>query len=94
MFWVFLSFHFSKKEERNRYLKVFQELDKNGDGTLSVDEIVKGIINLQENPANRFFQLIGYQLVNKFSTVNIQEIIRMVDTNQNGQIDFTGRIRL
>jgi Ca2+-binding EF-hand superfamily protein len=41
--------YFATKEEKNELLKTFQALDLNGDGQLSREELIAGILSLLKN---------------------------------------------
>jgi calcium-dependent protein kinase len=61
----------TKKEE---LAKVFKQLDVNGDGKLSADEVKNGL--------NNHF---GIQILDN----EVQNLFKNVDTDQSGYIDYT-----
>jgi calcium-dependent protein kinase len=40
--WVFLSSYLSSKEEKRELMQLFNQLDLNGDGVISKDELIEG----------------------------------------------------
>jgi len=72
--WVFLVSNLSSKEEKNQLLTTFQALDLNGDGRLSRDELIN-----------------GYQKIMGLTNVEeeVDAIMRAVDNNNSGSIDYT-----
>lgn len=71
---TFIASQLASKEEKQQLLETFRTLDKNGDGTLSRDEILEGYKQLMseedaENEVNR--------------------IMEMVDIDKSGEIDYT-----
>ena len=42
--WMYLVHYFTSQEERSQLLKIFQALDLNGDGQLSREELLKGML--------------------------------------------------
>mmetsp|Transcript_46180 Transcript_46180/g.53468 ORF Transcript_46180/g.53468 Transcript_46180/m.53468 type:complete len:511 (+) Transcript_46180:33-1565(+) len=72
-FYLFISSYFARKEEKNTYLKVFQKLDRNGDGQLTRDELLKGFAEI-----NKF----------GFNEKEVDELLKQADSNGNGVIDY------
>ena len=67
----------SNKEEIETLKKVFNELDKNKDGHLSVNELVTGMESVKENFTNIYGEEPDWN-----------EIVRILDTDKDGKIDF------
>lgn len=88
--WVFLVTYLATQEEKSELLKTFQALDVNKDGKLTREEIING----------RFFILtiiiifLGFQTI--LGSENPEEdadaILRQLDNNFSGTIDYTGKI--
>jgi calcium-dependent protein kinase len=72
--WAFLVTHMSSREEKAELLKAFQELDTNGDGKLTREELVEG-----------FKKFIGPEDAEK----EVDAIMKAVDGNASGAIDYT-----
>ncbi len=65
--------------------KIFLQLDKNGDGTLTLDELTEGIyfkVNL----------IVGLSKIPDFNIKEIQAIMHNIDTDKSGRIDYTGKV--
>ena len=73
--WVFLVNYLASKEEKAQLLKTFQNLDLNGDGQLSREELIIGYTKIMN-------ALDATEIVDK--------IMQAVDKNNNGAIDYTG----
>lgn len=67
------------EDEKNELLRSFQELDLNGDGELSRDELIEGF--------ERVFNSTNAE-------EEVDEIMAAVDKNNNGIIDYSGFITL
>jgi len=70
----FISSHMTTKEEREELARAFKQLDKNGDGRLSKDEIHEGYLEI-------YGKLISEKEVN--------EMFDSVDTDQSGYIEYS-----
>lgn len=71
---TFITTQLLSKEELEHYRNLFSEIDKNGDGTLSREEMITGLsktMPLEE------------------ATVEVDRIMEQVDTDKSGQIDYT-----
>ena len=65
-----------KKDEKESLMKTFIELDKNGDGKLSTEELIQGYTKL-------------YKDETKAKKV-VENIMSNVDIDNNGSIDYSG----
>jgi len=72
--WVFLVSYLSTREEKGQLLSAFQLLDLNGDGKLSRDELIVG-----------YQKILGLQHAEE----EVDAIMRAVDNNNSGTIDYT-----
>eukprot|EP00347_Sterkiella_histriomuscorum_P000514 403375554 len=70
----FLTTHMVSKKEKEELMKVFQVLDKNGDGKLSKEELIQG-----------YSQTMDAQS----AEVEMQRIMELADVDLNGKIDYT-----
>ncbi|CAK62506.1 unnamed protein product (macronuclear) [Paramecium tetraurelia] len=71
----FITIQTLKKEECEKCLEAFKRLDNNGDGVLSEEEILQGMLMVN---------------INQITSQNmIKEIMSQMDTNDSGKIDFT-----
>lgn len=71
--WVFIVQNVANNEEKNKLLEIFKALDKDNDGLLTKDDIVKG-----------FEQIFKVE-----NTVEmVEKIMDRVDCNNNGSIDY------
>jgi len=72
--WVFLVSYLSTREEKSQLLSTFQALDLNGDGKLSREELIT-----------------GYQKIMGLTNVEaeVEAIMKAVDNNNSGSIDYT-----
>ena len=71
---TFIASQLASKEEKQRLLETFRTLDKNGDGTLSREEILEGY----------------KQIMNEEEAENeVNRIMEMVDIDKSGEIDYT-----
>mgnify|MGYP000945054374 CR=1 FL=1 len=78
------------KEEKNELLEIFQQLDTNGDGQLSRDELIKGYSINSNLP---FQQVLGYEktMGRAQAEAEVDNIMKTLDTNNSGSIDYSGR---
>ena len=74
---AFLVHNFAPKEELNELKKIFFAFDKNGDGKLSKEEMIKGLTN-NNNDLTAILQ----------SDNSIQGLLKNMDTDNNGYIGF------
>ena len=63
------------KDERNELLKTFQQLDSNGDGVLSREELLAG-----------YKKTLGAAEAEE----EVTKIMQQVDKNNSGAIDYSG----
>mmetsp|Transcript_22576 Transcript_22576/g.22326 ORF Transcript_22576/g.22326 Transcript_22576/m.22326 type:complete len:469 (+) Transcript_22576:13-1419(+) len=73
---AFIASQLSTKEEREEMLEVFKSLDRDNSGTLSRAELIEG-----------YQRLYGYAVEDIEGEVD--RIMRQVDTDQSGEIDYT-----
>ena len=73
---TFIATQISAEKEKEELLKTFKALDADGNGVLTRDELKKGLKQLQGIVMNED---------------EIDELISKVDTNQSGNIDFSGK---
>ncbi|CAG9314692.1 unnamed protein product [Blepharisma stoltei] len=71
---TYIASQISNKEEIKQLGEAFRDMDTNGDGKLSKEEVLEA-----------FYTLGG----NGFSQKDIEDIIRQVDVNNSGYIDYT-----
>ena len=72
------------KEEKEELLDAFQALDEDGNGILTKDELVKGMR----------WSYSGYKKIYPQSTEKdiefmVDEVVKKIDVNHSGQVDFT-----
>uniref|UniRef100_A0A0G4HAB5 Calcium-dependent protein kinase 1 n=1 Tax=Chromera velia CCMP2878 TaxID=1169474 RepID=A0A0G4HAB5_9ALVE len=72
---TFIASQLTSKEERDLLTKAFQELDTNGDGMLSQDEVVKGWKKVFTE--------------SDLTDAEIEEIFKAADADGSGSIDYT-----
>lgn len=71
---TFIASQLASKEEKQQLMETFKALDKNGDGTLSRQEILDGYRQtMNEDEAE----------------AEVNRIMEMVDTDKSGEIDYT-----
>ena len=81
----FIATQIVNQNENEELQKAFKSIDKNGDGTLSFDELVEGI--------NIILFKLGFTIVYGDpvqATKAVQKILEAVDMNKSGWIDFSG----
>lgn len=66
-------------DEKETLQKIFVNLDKNGDGKLSEDELIEAYSLVTNNPTEAKFI--------------VKKIIKESDHNNSGEIDYTGSIK-
>mmetsp|Transcript_17473 Transcript_17473/g.17399 ORF Transcript_17473/g.17399 Transcript_17473/m.17399 type:complete len:193 (+) Transcript_17473:947-1525(+) len=71
---TYIASQISNKEEIKKLGEAFRDMDTNGDGKLSKEEVLEA-----------FYSLGG----NGFSQKDIEDIIKQVDVNNSGYIDYT-----
>lgn len=64
----------STSQEKVNLLKTFQMLDLNGDGQLTKEELMEGYKTIMNSP---------------FPDLDVENIMKMVDINESGAIDYT-----
>mmetsp|Transcript_34183 Transcript_34183/g.59790 ORF Transcript_34183/g.59790 Transcript_34183/m.59790 type:complete len:487 (-) Transcript_34183:4193-5653(-) len=69
----FIASQLVNKEEKQKLTETFRELDKNGDGRLSREELLNGYLSLGEGAA----------------VIEVERIMRDVDVDGSGFIDYT-----
>jgi len=67
---------FLTKEEENKFRTIFQFLDKNNDGVLSMKEIENGLISVGCSQEE--------------AKIQIEKIMKYIDLNNNGYLDYSG----
>ena len=87
--WVFLVSYFSSKEDNRLLWNIFKSLDQNGDGQLTKEEIITGIL------LKFFFDFMwGYVkimgMTPEMAEEEAERIFNILDTNHDGKIDYSG----
>lgn len=72
--YAFIASHLATKEEKRHLMETFKALDKNGDGTLSREEILEG-----------YRQTMGEEE----AEAEVNRIMAMVDLDKSGEIDYS-----
>lgn len=72
--------NFLEKNERDELQQTFMALDKNADGKLSRQELIDGYTQMYGNAKER--------------EKDVDYIIKNVDINRSGYIDYSGRVFL
>lgn len=72
--WMFIVNYLATKDEKTELMKTFQQLDTNGDGKLSKEELVAGYSKILPKDA---------------AIKEVEKIMKIVDTNDNGDIDYS-----
>ena len=65
------------KEEKDEMIELFKEIDKNGDGQLSKDELLEG-----------YEKIFGTTVTAK----EIDDIFDTLDKNKSGFLDYSGNV--
>lgn len=73
----FMASHITKKEEEKRLREIFNALDKDHNGTLSMEEITEG------------YKLI-FNGDEQLARAEAQRTINAIDHNKSGEIDYNG----
>ena len=71
---TFIASQLLKKEEYNSLALMFRELDKNGDGVISKDELIEAF---------------SIDMDLKAAELEVERIMKQVDVNNSGSIDYT-----
>lgn len=71
---TFIASQLASKEEKQQLMETFKALDKNGDGTLSRQEILEGYMQLMDEEE---------------AEAEVNRIMEMVDIDKSGEIDYT-----
>ncbi|MDR3548664.1 MAG: EF-hand domain-containing protein [Candidatus Pacebacteria bacterium] len=74
----YMSTHMINKQEESRLREVFGSLDKNGDGQISQSELLQGYLLMYNGDFSR-------------AQAAVSAIMRRIDINKNGTIDYNGR---
>jgi calcium-dependent protein kinase len=74
--WAFLVNYFSTKEEKEKLLKTFKQLDINDDGELTHDELIQG-----------FIRAMG--MTPQEAKEEVDRIMKNFDANQSGSMDYS-----
>ena len=74
---TFISNQFSSKDDLHELENAFRTMDTDGNGILSKDELLVG-----------YTQLMGDK---KIAEIEVEKILEKVDTNKNGEIDYSGK---
>ena len=72
--WMFIVNYLASKEEKTELLKTFQQLDSNGDGKLSKQELINGYAKI---------------LPPETAVKEVEKIMKVIDKNANGDIDYS-----
>eukprot|EP00828_Plagiopyla_frontata_P016257 TRINITY_DN2120_c0_g1_i4.p2 TRINITY_DN2120_c0_g1~~TRINITY_DN2120_c0_g1_i4.p2 ORF type:complete len:262 (+),score=49.50 TRINITY_DN2120_c0_g1_i4:571-1356(+) len=72
--WMFLVQYFTTREEKSQLIKKFQAIDTNGDGVLSRDELIEAYRQFKSEEE---------------AIIMVDEIMKSIDKNNNGSIDYT-----
>ena len=74
--WVFLVSFCVNSDEKSKLLQTFKALDLNGDGQLAKEELIQGYKKI---------------LNSSEPGEEVEKIMQMVDNNNSGTIDYTGK---
>ena len=72
--YTFIASQLASKEEKQQLMETFKALDKNGDGTLSRQEILDGYTQIMDEEG---------------AEAEVNRIMQMVDIDKSGEIDYT-----
>lgn len=75
--WIFFVTFCVNSDEKTKLLQTFKTLDLNGDGQLTKEELIQGYRKILNAPNPE---------------EEVEKIMKMVDNNQSGTIDYTGFI--
>ena len=89
---MFFINYLATKEEKSQLLKTFQDLDLNKDGQLSKEELIIG--KFYYNVIIYYKKCSGYSKIMNAAQAEeeVNRILKVVDKNNSGTIDYTGRI--
>lgn len=71
--WIFLIQNLATNEEHKKLMKLFEALDKDGNGVLEKDELIQGYNQILNAPD---------------AAKAVEKIIKIVDINKSGSIDY------
>lgn len=74
LIYTFIGSQLCSTKERNNLLKVFKEIDADGDGVIRKEELVSAF-NMKSTSG--------------LTETEIEKILNMIDTNGSGKIDFS-----
>lgn len=78
-----MSSQLSSKEDRQRLNEIFKAFDKNNDGQLSREELIQG-----------YTQLYGGPEYLPRATMEVDIILKKIDSNGSGSVDYSGIVIL
>lgn len=73
MVYTFIASQLYSNKDKELLLKAFKEIDKDGDGVIERDELIKTFNDSSTN----------------LQAEEVERILEMIDTNGSGRIDFT-----
>jgi len=74
---MFIVSQLMTKKEKDELAQIFLALDKNGDGTLTADELLEGYTKLYGNKERAISE--------------VKYLMESADTDNNGTIDYSGK---
>jgi len=72
--WMYITTHMLTQENREKLMQIFEALDVDGDGLIEKDELIQG-----------YMKVMGQV----YSQEELDKIIKEVDVNQSGVIDYS-----
>lgn len=87
---TFIVTQISSQQEKEELQKIFQELDEDGNGILSKEELIKG---KRDAFGVIYIVIKGYAKLygdREKAEAEVMGIIARVDVNNSGEIDFSG----